>query len=166
MKTICIILIMFIGTKAWCQNSGNGISGIWIPESVHWQKNGDFKTYFFENDSEVVIISSVQKKVKDSIYFNVEEGYNLFHGYIKLSGVHKVIQTKMIYRFVKLTGFNYDTSFLDSLSIRKTDGHLMLLINHIPYCRGVRYNAASKQEIFDIATKTVPKIEADPDKYH
>ena len=163
--------ILFIGawllafTHGFCQVPPPKLSGIWIPVKVNW-KEGDFNTYYFGPDSSVVIISSVQKKIKDSIYFNTEEGYNIQAGTIKPeSSKITIASTKMLYRFIKLSGFDYNKVFIDTIVKISRDGTALLRINGELFHRANLYKTVSKEEIIGIATKTVPMMKKDPGKF-
>ncbi len=93
MKTIIILVFIFLyscsqtakpSTTKLSNKLITELKGIWIPETINWT-NGDFDTYYFPNDSSVIIISSVQRKTGDSIYFNSEEGFNIKKGAFALS---------------------------------------------------------------------------------
>ena len=112
MKSIIISVIIFFyscsqtpkqSTTELSNPIKTKLKGIWIPEKINW-KNGDFDTYYFQNDSSVIIISSVQRKTGDSIYFNTEEGFNIMKGILSpsLDG-NALIKVHTIYQFIKIT---------------------------------------------------------------
>jgi len=102
--------------------------GIWIPQKIKWQ-DGNFDTYCFLDDSSVVIISSVQKKVKDSIVFRPEPGFNIKKGTIKLiSEMRFSISYKIIYRFIKLTDVDENKTFEDIVTAQPADKNQRVFI--------------------------------------
>ena len=137
------------------------LKGIWIPEKINWT-NGDFDTYYFPNDSSVIIISSVQRKTGDSIYFNTEEGFNIKKGALSLSlDSNILIKAHTIYQFIKMTDsagneIKSDTSIM--LVLQK--GSIKSIrLNSLRYIPAVQYTEESKQSIINIATKMIPDIE-------
>lgn len=141
------------------------IRGIWIPQKIDW-RDGDFYTYYFPGDSSVVIIASVQKKIRDSIVFGTEPGFNIRKGKIRpISGTQFAISGKTIYRFIKLTGKNADETFEDTVTIGYKNGTQSVKINGTVYQKGGLYRNESKERIVSIATKMAPEIEKHPEKF-
>ena len=165
MRILLIGAMLLAINYGFCQVTPPKLSGIWIPVKVNW-KSGDFNTYYFGSDSSVVIISSVQKKIKDSIYFNTEEGYNIFAGTTKPeSSKVTIASTKVVYRFMKISGFDYNKVFKDTIVRIYNNGSTLLRINGVLFHPARLYKAASKEEVIGIATKTVPMMKKDPAKY-
>lgn len=173
MKLILIVIIIFLygcsqtpklPTTKLTNSLITELKGIWIPEKINWI-DGDFDTYYFPNDSSVIIFSSVQKKVGDSIYFNTEEGFNLKKGILSLSlDSNILIKAHTIYQFIKRTDsagneIKSDTSIV--LVLQK-DSIKSIQLNGLTYVPAIQYTKESKQSIINIATKMVPDIERHP----
>lgn len=164
MKLVTISLAIVLFSCADKENKRTGLNGIWIPQNVNW-KDGNFDTYYFPDDTSVVIISSVQKKIGDSILFRTEPGFNIKKGVVEAlpNGQFK-ISYKFIYRFVKLTTANADKVFEDTAKVMQPNQSLQ--INHILYQRANTYTKESRDAITAIATKMVPDIEQHPEKFN
>lgn len=143
------------------------LKGIWMPEKINWQ-DGDFDTYYFPNDSSVIIISSTQKRINDSILFNTEEGFNLMKGSLSFSSDSSIeTKPKTLYRFIKLVDSAGREVFLDTsvILIKPIQAQNELWINKTLYIRASQYTEQSKQDVINIATKMVSEIEKHPEKY-
>lgn len=172
MKLILITIVMFLYS---CSHSSSQmkkiqrpeLKGIWIPEKINWEE-GNFNTYYFPNDSSVIIFSSVQKKINDSIHFNTEEGFNIFKGSLIFSSdTNVIIKAKTIYRFIKITDsagneIHSDTSIV--LTLPK-DSIKSIQLNNSTYIRAIQYTEESKHSIISIATKMVSDIEKHPERF-
>jgi len=137
------------------------LQGIWIPEKINWA-NGDFDTYYFPNDSSAIIISSVQRKTGDSIYFNAEEGFNIKKGTLSLSlDSNILIKAHTIYQFVKMidSAGNEIKSDTSIVLVLQKGSNKSIRLNNLTYVPAVEYTEESKQSIINIATKMVPDIE-------
>jgi hypothetical protein len=140
--------------------------GIWIPKKVNW-KNGNFDTYCFLDDSSVVIISSDQKRIKDSIIFKTEPGFIIKKGTIKsISDERFSISYKIIYRFIKLKGGEDNKIFEEIVTTQPGENKQIVIINEIRYQRAFQYTNASKESIFKIVTKMVPEMEKHPEQFN
>lgn len=159
---IIFIFVILFGCAQSPKKAGSKLTGIWIPEKIDWT-SGDFSTLYFLGDSMAVIISSVQKKIGDSILFNVEEGFNLFKGRMEyLSSDNEItIKAKAIYRFIKKTDsagneINSDTTIHIVLP---TDTMGAIKIGTENYVEATRYTEESKQHISAIVNKMIPSLE-------
>ncbi|HTI91941.1 MAG TPA: hypothetical protein VL727_15205 [Puia sp.] len=142
------------------------VNGIWIPEVVDW-KEGSFDTYYIKDDT-VVIISSEQKKIKDSIYFRTEPGFNVAKGVLRPIAEGKyLLPHKSLYRFIKLKGANADGTFTDTVSVVSLKGTpVRLNINGINFIQGRLYTKESRESIISIVTEMVPDMEKHPEKFN
>lgn len=138
------------------------IKGIWIPRKVDW-KDGSFETYYFKDDSTVVIISSVQKKLKDSILFNTESGFIIKKGEIKKINSKFLITYRVIYRYVKIVGEG-NKLFTEKITIEPNGKSIS--INEVLYQPGDLYTKDSKERIEIMATRMVSDIEAHPERFN
>lgn len=161
-----IIVLSIILCNFGCNGKSQTLSGIWIPQTVNW-KEGDFSNFYFLNDTSVVIIPSTQKKIKDSIYFETEPGFNLLKGSIKQTSLNTyLISSKAIYRFIKLPDLTGNEIYIDTLHvIRQYNKIAKIKINSSFYVPGNLYTKKSKESIYSIVTKMVPEIEKHPEKY-
>jgi len=166
MKLICLAFLIFcIACNNRQKEKIASIRGIWIPQEIDWGQ-GDFETFYFQSDTSVVIISSVQKKVKNSIIFATEPGFNIKKGVIKPIGNDQfVISGAVIYRFIKVVGGGID-AFQDTVTVSAEDSARLIRVNGVSYQKGVLYTNESKERIVSIATKMVPDIENHPEKFN
>jgi hypothetical protein len=144
----------------------DNVDGIWIPEVVDW-KEGSFDTYYIK-DSTVIIVSSEQKKINDSIYFRTEPGFNVRKGSLRCIPDGKfVLPNRVLYQFIKLPGIKADETFTDTISIVSSkDTAVRLNINGINFIQGRLYTKESKESIISIATKMVPDMVKQPEKFN
>lgn len=163
MKTI-LFLITSICLSCFSGKEKNvsDIKGIWIPKKINW-KSGDFDTYYFRGDSSVVIISSVQRKQKDSILFNTEPGFNIKKGEIKFINNEFLISYKVIYRHIRIVD-EQDKVYTEKVNM-EPDGKL-IRIDGVVYDRGNLYTNESKENIEKISTRMVSDIEEHPEKFN
>jgi hypothetical protein len=141
------------------------VNGIWIPEVVDW-KEGSFDTYYIKDDV-VIIISSEQKMIKDSICFRTEPGFNVMKGVLRPVADGKfLLPHRTLYRFIKLSGVKADEFLTDTISVVPSkDTALRLSINGINFIQGRLYTRDSKESIIVIATKMVPDMEKYPERF-
>jgi hypothetical protein len=139
------------------------VNGIWIPEVVDW-KEGSFDTYYIKDDT-VVIISSEQKMIKDSIYFRTEPGLNLMKGVLRPVADRKfLLPHRTLYRFIKLTGAKADEILIDTIFVVPSkDTVVRLRINGINFIQGRLYTRVSRELIIATATIMVPYMEKHPE---
>jgi hypothetical protein len=161
-KSIVLIAILFV---FGCNGKSQTLSGIWIPQTVNW-KDGDFSNFYFLNDTSVIIIPSTQKKIKDSIYFETEPGFNLLKGSIKQTSPNTyLISSKAIYRFIKLPAVKGNEIYVDTLHVIHQNNKITKIkINSSFYVPGDLYTKKSKERIYSIVTKMVPEIEKHSEK--
>jgi hypothetical protein len=170
MKPKIILLIIFLNgcsqapeplTTKLENHIATELKGIWIPKIINWT-SGDFDTYYFPNDSSVIIISSAQRKTGDSIYFNVEEGFNIKKGALLPSlDSNILIKAHTIYRFIKMTDsigneIKSDTTIVLELPKGSTKS---IQLNGLSYIPAVQYTQESRRNVINIATKMVPSID-------
>jgi hypothetical protein len=150
-----------------CGNSRKkeNVNGIWVPEVVDWQ-DGSFDTYYIKEDT-VIIISSMQKLIHDSIYFRTEPGFKIMKGVLKLVGDQKyLLPHRILYRTLKLPGINSDDIITDTISVvASNDTTIKLNINGINFIQGKLYTNESKESIITMATKMVPDLEKHPEEF-
>jgi len=141
-----------------------GIHGIWIPKAVNWKHGSSFKTYHIKDDT-VVIISSFQKLIHDSIYFRAEPGFSVMKGVLKPVAEGKyLLPHRTLYRFIKISG-RPDVG-TDTISVVVSKGKTQKLnINGKDYIPGKLYTGESKQAIVFLATVTAPRMETHPEEF-
>jgi hypothetical protein len=165
MKLTCLAFFILYIACNWIQDEKpTSINGIWIPQEINWEQ-GNFETFYFQGNSSVIIISSVQRKVKDSIIFATEPGFNIKKGVIKSIGNNKfVISGTVIYRFIKLTGVTND-AFQDTVIVSLENHRHLIKVDTVSYQKGALYTNESKRRIVAICTEMVSDIEKHPEKY-
>jgi hypothetical protein len=123
------------------------VGGIWIPVT---KDHGNFATYCISSDSSVVIITSTQKRVGDSIAFRAEPGFVVRKGTLKWTGKEFEIDARLIDPY-----FNEKKSSLEKIPVAATvfQYEMELVIGGERYKRALMYTEASKDSIYNIVSK-------------
>lgn len=160
-----IFLLLLIFCCCGKSKRKENADGIWIPEVVDW-KEGSFDTYYIK-DSTVIIISSEQKRLNDSIYFRTEPGFNVKKGVLRrITDGKFLLPHRILYRFIKLPGIKADETFTDTISIVSSkDTAVRLNINGLNFIQARLYTKESRESIISIATEMVPDMEKHPEKF-
>lgn len=161
----CIFLLLLIVCSCGKSRKKENVNGIWIPEVVDW-KDGGFDTYYINEDT-VVIITSEQKLIHDSIYFRTEPGINVKKGILNPIADHKyLLPYRTLYRFIKLPGTDANDVVTDTISVvPSNDAGLQLNINGKNFIQGKLYTHEARKAIISIATKMVPELEKHPEEF-
>ena len=157
-KTIFILIILSLIS---CSSKKSDINGIWIPQSVDWS-DGIFKTFYFYNDTSLIILLSTQKYINDTIYFEAEPGFALSEGkIISLNRNFIEIESRVIYRYFTLPGESpIPTAWVkENLTLSyKKDSLISFDYKDEKYTKTNRYRSQNVEGIKDIAVKMVPDI--------
>lgn len=159
----CIFLSLLIICSCGKSQKKEDLSGIWIPEVVDWE-DGSFRTYHIQEDT-VVIISSLQKLIDDSIYFRAEPGFSVMKGVLSPVADQKYqLQHKALYRFIKIPGLP-DVG-TDTISVVASGDTIQKLnINGKNFIQARLYTGKSKEAIISLATITASRMETHPEEF-
>jgi hypothetical protein len=159
----CIFLSLLIICSCGKSQKKENLSGIWIPEVVDWE-DGSFRTYHIQEDT-VVIISSLQKLIDDSIYFRTEPGFSVMKGVLTPAAEGKYrLQHKALYRFMKIPGLPDVAT--DTISVIASNDTIQKLnINGVNFIKGRLYTGKSKEAIIEMATQMAPDMEKHPERF-
>jgi hypothetical protein len=161
MKKIAFVFIFILFTACKTEHSNKpSLIGVWIPQIINW-KDGNFNTLYFYNDTSLLILSSTQKYLNDSIFFQAEPGFVLKYGTVISSDSSKAeINSQVLYRFITLPGDNTPSAIVnESLSLVTKDKNVASFeYQCLRYVRTNRYTNQSVKNIKDIATKMVPDL--------
>ncbi len=135
------------------------LKGIWIPEEVNWE-DGSFETFYFYNDSDFILLSSTQKSINASIYFQAEPGFRLSDGRFEDIESKGLITFTTLYTFIKLPG--------EEIPIKPITAELILSIKEnevvsfqyrgIRFIKTHKYTHKSVQAIEAMRVKMVPQL--------
>jgi hypothetical protein len=161
MKKIAFVfmLLSFMACKPESSYNCN-INGIWIPQMINWE-DGSFNTFYFYNDTSFIMLSSTQKQIKDSIFFQVEPGFVLKQGtFISLNSIKAEIKSHVLYRFITLPGDTTPSTLLkESLTLVKEGKNIVSFeYNGSKYIRTSKYTSQSANTIKNLATKMAPDL--------
>ena len=155
------IFILTILSLISCSSRISNISGIWIPQSVDWD-DGTFETFYFYNDTSLIILSSTQGYFNDSIFFQAEPGFALSEGKIISSKRDFIeIESRVIYRFFTPPGAApVPTAWVkENLTLSyKKDSIFSFDYEDEKYIKTNRYRSQDVERIKNIAVKTVHDI--------
>jgi hypothetical protein len=152
--TFVFILLSLIACKPESSYKSN-INGIWVPQMINW-KDGSFNTFYFYNDTSFIMLSSTQKQIKDSIYFQVEPGFILKQGsVISLDSSKAEINSRVLYRFITLPGDTTPSSLIKENIPLVKEGENVASFEYIgvKYIRTSKYTSQSVNTIKNLATK-------------
>lgn len=132
------------------------LDGIWIPKVIDWN-DGNFSAFYFSKDS-LIIVTSTQKLINDSIYFCAEPGYILKQGFVETtSSSIYYIKFRTLHKFLKFPDDTIPSSFIaDSLVLH----HNRAAINAFTfmgkeYVKDTLFTKQSVNAIQYMATKDV-----------
>lgn len=138
----------------------NNIYGIWVPEDINWS-DGSFETFYFFNDTSYIILTSTQKIIQDSIYFETEPGLILNSGTMYVNN-NKTIELKgrILYRFINLSGEATPTNIIKSSIKLNTNGSFIKSFNYgnVKFIKTSKYTKQSVNSIKSISIKMVENI--------
>lgn len=155
------IFILSILALISCSSKISDISGTWIPQSVDWD-DGNFRTFYFCNDTSLIILSSTQKYINDTMYFEAEPGFALSEG--KIIAVKRdliEIESRVIYRYFTPPGeAPVPTAWVkENLTLSyKKDSVISFHYKDEKYIKTNRYSPQNVERIKNIAVTMVPYI--------
>jgi hypothetical protein len=161
MKGISIIFIFLLFASC---NTGesflSSINGIWIPNEINWV-DGNFNTIYFYHDTSFIIISSTQKNICDSIYFQAEPGFNIRQGKIIEFDLHRAeTLSQTLYRYFTLPGDSTPSCLIRTTLLFDLKGKNITSLTFlgVKYERTYKYTSRSVTTIENIASKMIPEL--------
>jgi hypothetical protein len=154
-----LLLLIWILLSACQQTTTNKslFNGIWIPEKINWM-DGNFETFFISNDTSLTLLSSTQKLINDSIYFQAEPGFIFRHGIIRVRESGKFeITYRILYRFISLPGDTTPSKIIKEDVSHSKDLNQIVKLTYkgVNYIKTTDYTRQSEKTIKSIATKMI-----------
>lgn len=153
------ILLSFVTCKTEEPYKPN-INGIWVPESINWEA-GSFSTFYLYNDTSFILLSSTQKYIDDSIFFQAEPGFILRQGaVISIDSSKAEINSRVLYRFITLPGETTPSALINENLSLMTEGRNIASFEYkgVKYVRTNKYTSQSVSTIKNLATKMAPDL--------
>jgi hypothetical protein len=153
---VCLIVISCNTTS----KNNLKIEGFWIPETVNWE-DGSFNTFYFYNDTAFLLLSSTQKLINDSIYFQSESGFVLKQGSFKIrSKISAEIRFRTLYRLIHIEGDTIPSTLSnDWLILNVKDQRIKsFLFAKVRYLQTFKFDDTSRKTINSFLIKLVPNI--------
>ena len=157
--TFVFILLSFIACKPESSYKSD-INGIWVPQMINWE-DGSFNTFYFYNDTSFIMLSSTQKNINDSIFFQAEPGFILKQGVLmNLDGNKSDISSHVLYRFITLPGDTTPSALIKENLSLATEGRYVTSFEYVgvKYIRTNKFTNQSVSNIKNLATKMAPDL--------